>query len=96
MNFQSFMRKVFLIVKEDGKRVDGLYFYKIKYCLSSKKEIIANNNSINYMLFCVERCYKNLVFLISFYFDQQIIFYDKDTIFLKPRLRKTQRVLNNF
>lgn len=43
------------------------------------------------MLFCVERCYKNLVFLISFYFDQQIIFYDKNIIFLKPRLRKTKR-----
>lgn len=88
MNFQSFMRKVFLIVKEDGKRVDGLYFYQIKNCLSSKKESIANNNSVNIYDFVLKDA-TNLVFLISFYFDQQIIFYDKDTIFLKPRLRKT-------
>ena len=71
--------------------VVGLYFYQIKNCLSSKKEIIANNNSVNIYDFVLKDA-TNLVFLISFYFDQQIIFYDKDTIFLKPRLRNKTSV----
>ena len=62
------MRKVFLIVKEDGKRVDGLYFYQIKNCLSSKKESIANNNSVNIYDFVLKDAAKNfsLLYIIDF------------------------------
>lgn len=48
--------------------VVGLYFYQIKYCLSSKKESIANNNSVNIYDFVLKDAAKNfsLLYIIDF------------------------------